>query len=765
MYISLENSTLNASELEHIARSVNSYVLVVNRQGAILWANNSFCNGTGYDSDEVVGKNIASLLVGTETPAVKQKELDHAIHSGQPFRGILQHYTKNKRLFWHEISMESLGGNEKSLIIGEDITERIKVNEELFYSEARWKFALEESGDGYFEYDYQYDSFYGSSNLLAALGLSIAGARINYHRLVELIHPDDMTTAVSSLFDLLDGKVKIAKHELRVKDKNSRYRWLLIRATLSQNKLESPPSILGVATDISQIKKTEKALIKAKRKAEKASAYKNQFLSSISHEIRTPLNAIIGLSGLLKQKASHPDLKEDLDSLSFSADHLLALINDVLDLSKIEAGKVIFQQQVFSLRETINEVAQMFKSRCQEKGIALLMEISPDMPEFVKGDQMRLIQVLNNLVNNAVKFTENGSVSIGARVLEKNKKTIKILFEIKDTGIGIEAKNQKRIFNSFEQATSETTARYGGTGLGLSISKSLVELQGGNMGLESSYGKGSTFYFSLPLEPAEAPFRTFEKQKDHDLGNVKILVADDVKINQKVMMAYLKNWKAQPIPVNNGEEALKLVEQQDVDLIIMDIYMPIMDGFQAIKQIRKTERGKKLPIIALTASAETSIIDKALKLGANECLTKPINTSQLLSAIYRLLNLQDPSLRANIPLSKPSAYIDLSRLQEASLGSREFMLEMLDILKQEIPQTFEQCDAALAAGHYEDFALGIHKLKNTLLMLGFDDYKPIIVDLEQVARGNGDKSSLEGNYQKLLNAWQIAKIELDNLAL
>ncbi|MDI9868898.1 PAS domain-containing hybrid sensor histidine kinase/response regulator [Flectobacillus roseus] len=403
---------------------------------------------------------------------------------------------------------------------------------------------------------------------------------------------------------------------------------------------------IDVITDQIEAQNT---LILAKEEAEQAAVAKTQFLSTMSHEIRTPMNAVIGITHLLMQNARE-DQAEYLKILKFSAENLLVLINDILDFNKIEAGKITFEEVDFNLKDLLLNIRAALLQKAIDKGIQLKLLMEDDLPEAVKGDSVRIGQILTNLVSNAVKFTDYGRVTISASILKKDADSTTITFEVKDTGIGIPQDKWDSIFDSFTQASSETTRKYGGTGLGLTITKRLLELQGSKIQLESAPGEGSTFYFDLRLKNSSFQFKKrtepdMTNQKHPSLKGLKLLIADDNRINIIVAQQFFKRWDIESDVAENGVLAVQMVQQSDYDMVLMDLQMPEMDGYEATKSIRalSNDRFAQIPIIALTASAMLDIKDKAFSVGMNDYISKPFNPDDLYRkiALYKKENTQE----------------------------------------------------------------------------------------------------------------------------
>ncbi len=382
-----------------------------------------------------------------------------------------------------------------------------------------------------------------------------------------------------------------------------------------------------------------KELNKAKEEAEESTRAKSQFLSNMSHEIRTPLNGIIGITEIMMRESGEDHIKEMLQTVKYSADNLLGIINDILDFSKIEAGKVIFESLEFDIRKLFDNLEAVFLDRVKEKNLELKFEISENIPPVFVGDRVKLNQILINLLGNAIKFTEQGYVKVNADFEKKDELSGFLKVSVSDTGIGISEDKLDRVFESFIQSHSSIGRKFGGTGLGLTITKRLVELQHGEISVESVEGKGSEFIFSVPYKIAvgrenEAKEVVFIDASD--LKGIRVLVVEDNTINQFVAASFLKNWKVVFEIANNGQEAIDILEHEGFDVVLMDLHMPVMNGFEASRKIRKSsliKNAKDVPIIALSADAFEENKKKVLDAGMNDFTTKPIIQNELLEKL------------------------------------------------------------------------------------------------------------------------------------
>ncbi|GIV34604.1 MAG: hypothetical protein KatS3mg031_2139 [Chitinophagales bacterium] len=402
-----------------------------------------------------------------------------------------------------------------------------------------------------------------------------------------------------------------------------------------RNKEGQITNYVIVAEDISKRKEAEEELLRAKEMAEMASKTQEQFLSMVSHELRTPMNAVIGLTNLLLEENPRPDQAENLKILRFSANNLLALINDILDLSKIEAGKLDIAPKEFELNQVLSLIRQTHGIRAKQKNLELILQVSDSIPAVLIGDDFRLSQILNNLVSNAVKFTDQGKVQISVSGKKITDTYAELEFSVSDTGIGIPADKLPHIFEAFSPASMHTNRIYGGTGLGLAITRKLIELQGGSITVHSEAGKGTTFTFTIPYKVSTKKSLP-RHQEVHDysaFNSIRVLLVEDNRINQKVAVKFLKKWDAQVEIAENGQEAISKLQSDAFDLVLMDLQMPVMDGYEATRLIRSNPDLKHIPIIALTASAMSHEREKAFEAGVNDFICKPFVPSEFYGKI------------------------------------------------------------------------------------------------------------------------------------
>ncbi len=494
--------------------------------------------------------------------------------------------------------------------------------------------------------------------------------------------------------------------------------------------------------EIRERKQIEKELLRTQEVVE-------QFYANVSHEIRTPLNGMLGMMNLLLDTGLDNVQQEYVADMKFSSKNLLAILNDILDYSKLRENSLELEQIPFNLTELLKNIYNTGKAKAREKNLKVKLQLDFELPEVVKADSLRLSQILNNLVDNAIKFTEKGEVSISVSLMSTEDATHMVHFKIQDSGIGIPESKLPYIFDNFVQASKETTRKYGGSGLGLSIVKLLIDLMGGSISVESELGNGSTFNVRLPFQETDAPQQVQDQQNlseevvKFDLEGTRILVVEDMRINQKVLEHMLGNWKAEVTIADNGLKGVEKVKAEPFDLILMDIQMPEMDGLEATHYIRNelAPPKNKIPIVALPASSHKKVKEKVLSVGMNAFIIKPFEPARLFSLIkfytakgkMSKVELVEEEKLPEVPaIAITSGELDFSYLKDLAQGDAEFISGMLQLFVEQTPIELQQLHKNVEEEDWEMVKKQAHKLKYPFSSIGRNDLSNLLGEIEQI---------------------------------
>jgi PAS domain S-box-containing protein len=533
----------------------------------------------------------------------------------------------------------SLAVKNKTSALEKELAERKRAEKALEDSEERYKLVVENANEAIIIAQDGVIKFFNPRTIEDS---RYSGEELLFKPFIELIHPEDRKKVLESHQKRLQGEYVPESYDFRIIDRMGRIRWVVINSV--KILWEDKPATLSFLSNITERKLAEEDLRRAKEKAELAAKAKSEFLANMSHEIRTPMNAVLGMTGLLLEEKLTPLQKEYAEIIHSSGNILLATINDILDLSKIERGKMDLEEQPFRLINCVEDSINLVSMKASDKGLILNYIIDEHTPSVIIGDPIRLRQVLANLLNNAVKFTEKGEVKLSVASRNDDQGKYELHFAVEDTGIGIPEGSIDKLFQPFSQVDLTTTHKYEGTGLGLAISKELVELMGGRIWVESRLGKGSIFHFTI-LARAEnsesaavkANASTTSSRFNSNGGKdqpLRILLAEDNLINQKVVLQMLKKLGYQADIAADGLEVLQAVEHQPYDVILMDVQMPKMDGLEAAKAIRQNLASFAQPcIIAITAYALEGDRKKCLDAGMDNYLSKPVKLEELRSVL------------------------------------------------------------------------------------------------------------------------------------
>jgi PAS domain S-box-containing protein len=655
---------------------------------------------------------------------------------------------------WYPVVDESQ--NIKLVIgYGIDITERKKFEVALKANEEKYRGIIANMNLGLMEIDKQGKIHFANQTLLKMTGLSeqevIGYNSMNFLDTDSIKEVEQrMTKRANGISEAYEVQTNIAKRKGW---------WFVSSAPKYASNGEHVGSIV-ICLDIAKQKHLERELIKSRERAEQLAMTKEMFLANMSHEIRTPMNAIVGMAGQLNKTNLNKEQLYYLDAIRAASDNLLVIINDILDLSKIEAGRLTLENIGFAPREVIGRIMQVMNHKAKEKGLAFVNSFCDSrLSPVLIGDPYRLNQIMLNLVSNAIKFTEKGIVDITCEVLEDTDKHQVIKAAVIDTGIGMDESFVKNLFQKFSQEDESVTRKFGGTGLGMSICKELIDLMKGSIQVKSKKGEGTTISITVSFEKgtqANLP-QKFAASADSSLINGKvILVADDNKMNRMVASAILKNYGAYIIMASNGKEAVECIQQNQLDLVLMDVQMPEMDGLEATSLLRR-EGYHELPIIALTAFAIKGDNEKCLEAGMNDYLSKPFEEMQLVNIVSNWL-IQKEKKKEMVDISQTSDQnkpieehnlFSLTKVQELSHGDELFVAEMVTIFMEQAAWAIEQFEKGFAENNRTQLKQTAHRIKPSIKTMQISSIEDDVVFVEVNAESFQDTQPLKNQVQKI----------------
>ncbi|MEQ8582821.1 MAG: ATP-binding protein [Marinoscillum sp.] len=810
------NNRLDIDQNEHYFRSLLEICLdpsVVINSDEISDLNEAMVNITGYSRKELQGSNFSDYF----TDKQKAKEIC--------LRAQLEGFITNESLiFRHKSGIltevtynATIWKNHEGIVLGTVFVARQPPEHKLPTQSggAKTKTEITNQELGAFSRSVKLASQYSLSLIEASLDplvtistegkitdMNEATVNITGHAREKLKGTDffDYFTEpqkAREVYQQVFANGSVADSPLTLRHKGGKLTDVLFNGSIYKDDRDNVLGVVIVARDVTEQKRIATELLDAKIAAELATKIaeeakvkaesatfiaenavkaKQQFLSNMSHEIRTPMNAIIGFTKVVLKTDLTAKQKEYLTAIKMSGDALIVLINDILDLAKVDSGKMVFEQTPFKLRSSISAMLHLFEIKIQERNLNLVKEYDDNIPDVLMGDSVRLHQIIMNLVSNAVKFTTTGTITVSVRMLSEDDEKVTIQFDIKDTGIGIAENKLDNIFDDFQQATSGTSRIYGGTGLGLAIVKQLVEPQGGTIAVTSQMGVGSTFSFVLTFlktnEEAELDAELVEL--NDEIKNINVLIVEDIPLNQLLMKTLLDDFGFKRDIADNGEIAIEKLRSKTYDIILMDLQMPIMNGFAATEYIRNN-LNLDIPIIALTADVTTVDLAKCKAVGMNDYIAKPVDERLLYSKILNLIQmpLKDKStenLSNTGDQESMKSCIDLGSLNKRTRSDPKLMMEMISLYLEMTPRLINEMNKGILEKDWEALEAAVHKIIPSFSIMGIDlDFENKARMIQEYAHNQQRSKEIPGLVRQLGNvcmqACEELKLEFKKLEL
>ena len=719
-------------------------IITINKKGEIIFWNAQAETIFGWKKEEVVGKLLSETIIPNQHKKGHSEGMKHYILTGEgPVLNKqieLPALNKEGKEFPVEISIIPIKQNGEIFFCSfiQDISERKKAEKTLKFQEEKFRNIISNMNLGLIEVDNNENILFTNQSFETISGFEAS----------ELLgkKPSDLFVFGEN-FDVIKSKKELRSkgisdvYQIPIKNKRGELKWWAVSGAPNYDDQGNLVGSIGIHLDITEQKKLEIELEKEKIKAEEASKAKEAFLANMSHEIRTPLNAIIGFLRELSKQDLTILQKKYIENSSIASKHLLAIINNILDISKIEAGEMSLEEEDFILKKTISNVITVLQPKANEKGLKIEMNFSTHIAPVLKGDSLRIEQILFNLVGNSLKFTQKGSILIQCELLKNYKSSQDIKISIVDTGIGMDGNYVETLFKKFSQEDKEITRKFGGTGLGMSITKELVHLMNGKIEVESKKNVGTTVHVILNFRIGNAENIEVKnsKERQSNLDGIAILLVEDNDMNRMVAQNSLQYFNCKVTEAENGVEALEILKKQNFDIILMDIQMPEMDGIEATKIIRN-EFKLSTPIIALTANAFKTEIEKCKEAGMNDYITKPFDETVLIETIAKQVYKNTDILNTHTTIGE-NLY-NLNSLNNLSRGNHDFVLKMITIFNTQTLDTIDKVNQALENNDFIEVSKLIHKIKPSIEGIGVVSILEEVKLLEKIAKETSDKNQM-----------------------
>ncbi|HEY6877309.1 MAG TPA: PAS domain S-box protein [Polyangiales bacterium] len=747
---------LRASETRFRSTFENASVgmALADMDGTTFEGNDALSQFLGYERNELVGLNVRKITVPdeSETDAQNRARLQ---------QGRVASFTRDKRYLrkdgsavWGNVSASAIewdGAGRPTLLLAlvQDISERKRLEQDLARAKELLELAIRSSDVAIFELELADGKLEGCSqtyfNFYEALGYDVPHVTPSYAELMDRVLPDWERERVPRLIQsYLDGALPTFELEHQLRHRDGSLHWKIARGVVLRDQDGRARRFIGTSIDITELKRVSADLQQAREAAETANRAKDEFLANVSHEIRTPMNAILGMTELVLDSTHTKQQRRLLSMVKSAASNLLSIIDDLLDFSKIAAGKLALDPIDFSLRLILDETVGALSVRAQRKGLALYYEVQPDVPDRLRGDAGRLRQILMNLVGNAIKFTVQGRVDVEVSG-EESTDEVGLSVVVRDTGIGIPRDKQADIFRAFEQADSSSTRKYGGTGLGLTISAQLAALMGGDIRVESELGIGSTFTFGARFKrarrelPEPSVLRSSPRPPPRAARGLQVLVAEDNELNVVLLEHLLMQAGHQAEFASDGGRTLALLSEGNFDLLLLDLHMPEIDGFEVVRRIRAREqgRGTHLPIVAVSARSSESDRQRCFEAGIDDFVAKPVEAAALWAAIERVV--------ARLAPRGLSSWLSPHAILGACDGHEALLAKMCSAFRRTVPVQLQRVEQAVASDDLVTASQAAHMLRGTLSAFSklAEDLTRSLEDAAQAGDGAGCRGWLE----------------------